>query len=1316
MTKLASLRCVGLIAKTGERCGNPAKPGSRRCGLHTAIPPERVRCQHRWGNGKRCEGKVAKSRIGVGNLCNTHRRPCANPGCPTGTLVAVIDGLCVPCAAALAREAAAAAKPRPMTAREKWEQTFGGLPRCVEMSTETGEPCQGNALRDTGRCVKHQNIPADEFRCTFHWESGQRCTRRWQTKGDHRCRFHSTNPGKTGRPVKGEAPVHRPCPECGNPSKGVFGCAAHSPRCEGTTGKGERCSRSATVKVGGVSFCKSHASRAVTPPPAPPAGVTARCGVPSGADGDPCGLPVAVEGVPCHRHATLPDGQERCLHVYGSGARCPSRSRKAHGHGHGTMCAVHAVACSAPGCDANVSDTVRQLCRAHAPRCAATVPGGHLCGLPANPGSEFCGQHQTVTGGPRCAWLYGNGERCRNALPAGSEGGTVWRDLCSHHQVPCGHPECEKVTAFADGLCNRHRPRCAHGGCQRAALAGDLCWQHRRIVEDGTCALLTRFGEPCGNPAAVDTLTDGVICVAHHAKMPADELRCAHEYGTGQRCALSAQDGTLFCSPHGPAHTTGCAWVKPDGAVCGKPACPRPGEVQPTCEVHRRIPADGERCVEMVGGGQRCPGARLAGADRCNEHAAVVRCGVLTPRGEPCGQRVIVRVEGESVCGLHRVLPPEGQRCSAQVAEGVLCPGVREFRRDFCWVHASEQPVCVAVDDRGVRCRQYAPSGFDLCDKHDGWQPGQPFDRPDEYEQFFLKPRLGLVWELLDALASDAGALSDPDATMVPGITGSGENGMSGLDDLIDQDPYDLTGARRTYVEFVEDGMPEEDALRAARLISRRYSQNTVKNLTSSLRPYLEWCQANACVPVPASRTTIMRFLTYLTTRGRLWDGEPLSQTTMQQFRQAITKAHTVAGEPNPFDKHPALVSLLKGYDRVYSKPQVQAHAVRLDELAALVAAALDGGTVSLRDLVIASVVADPEVGLTLGDAAQRWTWENTGFNPGAATKVTIWKGRATSPTRHDLTVPNRTADVLASGQDFPAGEMPVEVRLCGTASLQALAAERTAKGLPLSGPVLCKDDGTALSKPGVVKVIATAAKKCGLGYSPTYTFDDRLRLVEALTEPDLIGLRDAALMLLSWWASLRRSELSALNVGDIGKDARGRGLVVLVRKSKTDVNGQFVPVPYVRDSKGRPLPTDVAHALHRWLDAYARHLGREITESDPLFINVMGQKGERLGTQGISDVITRYAAAAGVQAELGERISSHGFRAGYATEWLASGRAAEPLAKRQRRSSTQSLLGYFRLADPFEDSLAFTFESPDEAFAAFEMQKLNAQTRREGL
>lgn len=1368
MTELAVLRCVGVVATTGQRCGKPAKPGTRRCGFHTTVPPERQRCQHQFPDGQRCEGRIHVDRVGVGQVCQQHRRVCVAEGC--GSRHDRLDGLCWRCEREAAREAAPP-KLEGASRRERWEATFGHLPRCTEMSAETDQPCSREAAPGQTRCHKHATLPDDCDRCVHAYANGKRCPRRAVTVKTQRCTHHRVEV-KKGRPLSGSEPVFRPCGVCGTPSKGVLGCAQHAPQCSGTTGRGVSCSRAATTEVDGVAYCRTHVARPVTPAPTPDKGPAVACGIPSGEHGRPCAAPAVLGTSRCHKHATLPADGDRCAHLYESGERCPSRSRHAHGHGYNPNCAVH----STP-----------MLSR---PRCAATVPDGSQCRHDSLPDVPYCAFHRETPTQRRCAWIHANGERCRSAISASSVDGAVWRDLCPRHHVPCGYSGCETTTGFGDGLCVTHRPRCAWDGCRKPAMAGDMCVRHQQMDSHGTCSLLTFDGQPCKNPATKDGGVDGVVCAHHHTTLPPDEERCRHTHETGERCALSGQRGTLYCGIHQSSHSTGCTWTTSTGDRCGKPTTARQGESRPTCERHRQVPpdlerclhihetgdrcaasvkrdtlycqahattyveqcsirlADGrqcdrlahlrageqqplcgshrhlpegdDRCVEVLEGGQQCPAVRLLGSDGCVLHATRDTCPEVTPSGAPCGNSFVVRLGEPQRCHEHRDLPADRERCRAEFEDGKRCPAHRNRRRDYCATHHDQQQRCAAVDDRDVRCRRYAPTGETLCDAHSLWSPGQSPDRPDEFEMFFLRPRMSLIWELAEAEARSAAhdtsvqALSADRSTIVPGNVGTQEKGektgVKELDELTQVDPFDITGARRGYNELVADGATKEEALVAARLLSKRYSPNTVRSLTARLRPYLEWCQDNAVASIPASRTTIMRFLTHLTQRGRVWDGEPLSSTSMSSFQQAIAQAHTTLGLPNPFEEHPELRHLLKGYNRVHSKPQIQAHAIRIDELAALIGAASQGPPTNLRDTVIATVVADPEVGMSAKET-ERWTWENIEFTPKEDTRVTIWKGSDKRPIRNDLLIPNRSTAADPSDHNISTG-IPLEVIMCGTASLQALASERISQGLPLSGPVLTKDDGTPMTRQAVLKALNSSAQKAGLEYSPTYTFDDRVRLVEAITAPSLMGLRDAAVMAVSWWASLRRVEVSNLNVGDIGKDSRGRGLVVLVRKSKTDLDGQFVPVPYAKDNQGRLIATDCSRALHAWMSAYSQHLGRELAEDDPLFISTHNARGERLGEKGVADVIHRYAERAGIHAELGERISSHGFRAGYATEWLATGRPSEPLAKRQRRASTQSLLGYFRLADPFEDSLAFTFNAPDEF--QFEVQKLEAQIRGE--
>ena len=88
--------------------------------------------------------------------------------------------------------------------------------------------------------------------------------------------------------------------------------------------------------------------------------------------------------------------------------------------------------------------------------------------------------------------------------------------------------------------------------------------------------------------------------------------------------------------------------------------------------------------------------------------------------------------------------------------------------------------------------------------------------------------------------------------------------------------------------------------------------------------------------------------------------------------------------------------------------------------------------------------------------------------------------------------------------------------------------------------------------------------------------------MLAALPAPDApLGIRNRAMLLLGFGAALRRSELVALTLGDV-QLVPGRGLTVLVRRSKTDQHGRGQQVA-IWANPADPL-TCPAAALERWL------------------------------------------------------------------------------------------------------------------------------------
>ena len=192
-----------------------------------------------------------------------------------------------------------------------------------------------------------------------------------------------------------------------------------------------------------------------------------------------------------------------------------------------------------------------------------------------------------------------------------------------------------------------------------------------------------------------------------------------------------------------------------------------------------------------------------------------------------------------------------------------------------------------------------------------------------------------------------------------------------------------------------------------------------------------------------------------------------------------------------------------------------------------------------------------------------------------------------------------------------------------------------------------------------------------------------RLMLTTRPSPATPLGARDRALLLVGFGAALRRSELAGLALGDV-TPIPGRGLRVLVRRSKTDQRGAGQEVAVWANPKERgfcPLA-----ALEAWL--IFRQKGPDITggASDgalPLFVGM--SKAGRLTGQELSDkavwrLVKGAAEAAGIEGW--ERFSGHSLRAGLAT---AAGEAGADLAqvmRQTRHRSAEVALGYLRPAD----------------------------------
>jgi integrase len=179
-------------------------------------------------------------------------------------------------------------------------------------------------------------------------------------------------------------------------------------------------------------------------------------------------------------------------------------------------------------------------------------------------------------------------------------------------------------------------------------------------------------------------------------------------------------------------------------------------------------------------------------------------------------------------------------------------------------------------------------------------------------------------------------------------------------------------------------------------------------------------------------------------------------------------------------------------------------------------------------------------------------------------------------------------------------------------------------------------------------------------------------RLAQAVMRLDrtsVRGRRDAALVTLGFALAARRSELVALDVEDLEDD--GEGLLVRVRRSKTDQEGQgaVLYVPQAREL----LDVCALRAVRAWL--------RDIAETTgPLFRSIRkgGAIGGRLSDRAV-DLVVR-----SVSRDVGGAVpfSAHSLRAGLVTTLAAQGRTELEIMEQSRHKSSAMVRTYARELD----------------------------------
>lgn len=192
---------------------------------------------------------------------------------------------------------------------------------------------------------------------------------------------------------------------------------------------------------------------------------------------------------------------------------------------------------------------------------------------------------------------------------------------------------------------------------------------------------------------------------------------------------------------------------------------------------------------------------------------------------------------------------------------------------------------------------------------------------------------------------------------------------------------------------------------------------------------------------------------------------------------------------------------------------------------------------------------------------------------------------------------------------------------------------------------------------------------------TPTVTADIR-KMLAALPDT-LVGDRDRALVLFGFAGAMRRSELVALNFGDL--QLTEDGFVVYIRRSKTDQTGRGrkIGIPYGQHEETCPV-----RAMLRWLDRASIGHGALF-----LKVNRHGKtEGSRLSDRAVALIVKRSLKSAGYRIK---NFSAHSLRAGLATAAAMAGVEERAIQNQTGHQSLKVLRTYIRDGNLFRNNAA---------------------------
>lgn len=184
----------------------------------------------------------------------------------------------------------------------------------------------------------------------------------------------------------------------------------------------------------------------------------------------------------------------------------------------------------------------------------------------------------------------------------------------------------------------------------------------------------------------------------------------------------------------------------------------------------------------------------------------------------------------------------------------------------------------------------------------------------------------------------------------------------------------------------------------------------------------------------------------------------------------------------------------------------------------------------------------------------------------------------------------------------------------------------------------------------------------------------DLLKIIRAASGDGLREVRDRAMLLLGFWTASRRSEIVALNVGDV--QLTDDGVTVHLVRSKVDQLAEgYDKAALARDDELCPRA-----ALRRWLE-----LANVVDGAVFRGVNRWGHVAtSALTAAAYADVVKARCGAVGFDPD---RFAGHSLRSGFVTTAARARKPLDVIMKQTGHKDTRTVVGYIKRATLFDDN-----------------------------